>query len=53
MGLKEAIRKKLYGYRASSESYIEYLRSMGADIGENVTNIAQRKRLLRASLLLC
>lgn len=36
MGLKDRIRKFAYGPKASSDAYIDYLRSLGMVIGEDV-----------------
>ena len=37
MKLKTLIKKCLYGYRGTSDTYIEYLKKNGASIGEDVT----------------
>lgn len=36
LSFKKLIRRWVYGYRASSESYINYLRSIGCKIGKRV-----------------
>lgn len=36
MELKNKIRKMILGYRATSDSYIDYLRKIGVKVGENV-----------------
>ena len=36
MGWKNKIKIAILGYRATSESYIKYLRKIGAKIGEDV-----------------
>ena len=33
---KQLTKKILYGYRASSTSYITYLKNAGIEVGENV-----------------
>lgn len=37
MGLRELIRKVIYGHKANSELYIEHLRKIGVQVGEDVT----------------
>lgn len=37
MGIKVAIRKLIYGPKAESERYVEHLRKIGVQIGEDVT----------------
>lgn len=36
MSLKDVIKKKILGYRATSKSYIQHLRQIGMSIGDNV-----------------
>ena len=35
--LKQLINKIIFGHRATSESYVKYLKSIGVDCGENIT----------------
>lgn len=35
MGLRELARRLVYGFKASSETYVEHLRSLGMVIGDN------------------
>ena len=37
MGIKTVIRNLIYGHKADSERYVNYLRSIGVQIGEDVT----------------
>jgi len=37
MRIREIIRNKIYGCRADSQRYIEHLRSIGVQVGENVS----------------
>ena len=36
MNIKEKIKERILGYRASSESYIKHLKKIGVDIGDDV-----------------
>lgn len=36
MKLKEMIKKIIYSYKSSSEKYIEHLKNIGIDLGENI-----------------
>lgn len=44
--LKNLIRKIIYGHKADSQTYINYLRSLGVSIGKNVTIYAPTKCLI-------
>ena len=44
--LRDFIKKIVYGSKATSESYIEYLRSIGVKIGEGCTFFAPMKTLI-------
>jgi len=37
MGIRDAIRKIVFGHKANSKLYIEYLRKIGVRVGEHVT----------------
>lgn len=46
MGLKDAVRKLVYGPKASSEAYIPWLRSLGMVIGKNCTIYVPTKTII-------
>lgn len=46
MKIREIIKKIILGKRSSSKSYIEYLRDIGVEIGEDVTIYAPSKTLI-------
>lgn len=47
--IRTLIRKIIYGAKASSASYVKYLRSMGMEIGEETTIYAPTKTLIDAT----
>ena len=49
MSLKNLIKRFIYGYKATSESYIRHLREIGVHIGEDVTVYAPMKTLIDES----
>lgn len=46
MKIREIMKKVFWGKRSSSESYIEYLRSIGVKVGEDVTIYVPSKTLI-------
>lgn len=36
MKIKEIIKKMIYSYKSSSENYVEHLKKIGVDLGENI-----------------
>lgn len=44
--IKDILKKVVYREKASSESYIEYIRSLGVKIGEDCTIYAPTKTLI-------
>ena len=46
MKLKEFFKKIVYGKRYSSETYINYLRKIGVEIGEDCTIYVPTKTLI-------
>lgn len=48
--IKKLAKKLLYGAKAESETYIDYLRSMGMEIGEDVTIYDMRRKKHRSTL---
>ena len=46
MGVKEVLKKIVYGKRYSSETYIDYLRRIGVKIGEDCTIYVPSKTLI-------
>lgn len=46
MKIREIIKKIILGKRSSSKSYIEYLRDIGVEIGEDVTIYVPSKTLI-------
>lgn len=49
MGIKQLGKRIVFGPRATSETYINYLRSLGMSIGENVSIYAPTKTLIDGS----
>jgi acetyltransferase-like isoleucine patch superfamily enzyme len=43
LGVKRLVKRLFYGPKAESRTYIEYLRTKGMKIGENVTIYAPTK----------
>ena len=46
MGLREVLKKLVYGVKYSSESYINYLRGIGVTIGDDCTIYVPSKTLI-------